>query len=203
MDDETYCFSDFNQIRGPEFYVAHSPGEVSPKYKNRRTTKFPKKYFVWQAICSCGQKSEEFVTQGSLNTDIYVKECLKKRLLPVIESHTIAVIFWPDLATCHYGKKAKEFYDENKINIVPKEGNPPNCPELRPIEKYWAHMKSYLKGTKSRTSNLKDFRRKWRYQSILLSNGYVQSLMSSLRSQVRIFGVENNLTSFVLLCLSL
>ena len=80
-------------------------------------------------------------------------------------------MFWPDLATCHYGKKAKKFYDENEINIVPKETNPPNCPELWLIEKYWAHMKSYLKGTKSITSNLKDFRRKWRYQSKLLSKG--------------------------------
>ena len=115
-------------------------------------------------------------------------------------------MFLPDLVTSLYGKKAKEFYDENKINIVPKEGNPPNCPELRPIEKYWAHMKSYLKGTKSRTFNLKDFRRKWRYQSKLLSKGFVQSLMNSLRSQnlrSEFFGAENNLTSFVLLCLSL
>jgi len=70
-------------------------------------TKFPKKYLVWQAICSRGQKSEEFVTQGSLNTDIYVKECLKKRFLPLIESHTIPFMLWSDLATCHYGNKAK------------------------------------------------------------------------------------------------
>ena len=107
------------------------------------------------------QKCEEFVTQGSLNTDIYVKEYLKKRLPPFIESHTIPVMFWPDLATFHYGKKAKEFYDENEINILPKEVNPPNCPELQPIKKYLAQLKSHLKGSYLNIGSLPFRRRLW------------------------------------------
>jgi len=187
MDDETYCVCDFNQIPSQEFYVARRLGETSARFKIRKATKFPKKYLVWQAICSCGQKSEEFVTPGTLNSEVYVTECLKKRLLPLIEAHTIPVMFWPDLATCHYGKKAKEFYEENGINIVQKEANPPNCPELRPIERYWAHIKRKLKGTKSTTTNVKDFQKKWKIQSNLLSDTYVQNLMSSVKSNVRKF----------------
>ena len=118
-------FPIFSQIRGLEFYVAHSRDEVSQKYKNRRTTKFPKKYLVWQAICSCGQKSEGFVTQVSLKRSFFY-------ILRAIPFQLCFGQIWK----CHYGEKAKEFYDENEINNVPKEANPANCRELRPIEKY-------------------------------------------------------------------
>ena len=66
-----------------------------------------------------------------------------------------------DLATCHYGKLTMEWYKENGFNIVPKNANSPNCPELRPIEKYWAIMKRKLLLTKESVKNEKDFQRKW------------------------------------------
>ena len=46
--------------------------------------KFAKKFLV----CECSERSSCFVTTGTINTEIYIKECLKKRLLPFLRSHT-------------------------------------------------------------------------------------------------------------------
>ena len=45
-------------------------------------------------------------------------------------------IFWPDLARCHYFRQTVAWMDEN-VNFVPKEINPPNVPQARPIENFW------------------------------------------------------------------
>ena len=61
--------------------------------------KFCKKFLVWQAICKCGKRSSCFVTKETIKTEIYIKECLKKRLSPFLRSHTGNPLFWPDLAS--------------------------------------------------------------------------------------------------------
>ena len=68
----------------------------------------------------------------------YVKESLQKRFLPLIKSHDNGPVIWPYLTSYHYGKLAMERYKQNDVNIVPKTAHPPNCLELRVIEKYWA-----------------------------------------------------------------
>ena len=40
------------------------------------------------------------------------------------------VIFWPDLALCHYAKKTQEFLTENGLFFVPQDHNPPNAPQI-------------------------------------------------------------------------
>ena len=34
----------------------------------------------------------------------HILECLQKRLLSLIKSHDNGPVFWPDLASSHYGK---------------------------------------------------------------------------------------------------
>lgn len=72
---------------------------------------------------------------------VYIEQCLQKQLLPFLRDHTGPVLFWPDLASCHYAKKIIKWYKENDVKLVAKTANPPNCPELRPIENYWALVK--------------------------------------------------------------
>ena len=116
---------------------------------------------VWQAICTCGLRSSSFITTGSVNTEIYIKEGLQNRLLPFLRKHKVSIFFWPDLTTCHYSKKAIEWYKTNNVIFVPKEANHPNCPELSPIERYWALVKKHLKATKGSAKNENDFGKKW------------------------------------------
>lgn len=187
LDDETYIKSDFKQIPGKEYYVAKEKGGVPPKFKAKKLTKYPKKYLIWQAICTCGRRSQIFTTTGNVNQDIYVNECLQKKLLPFIKSHKGSVLFWPDLATCHYGRLAKEWYEKNNIVVVPKEANPPNCPELRPIETYWAQLKTNLRKTKATAKDISDFKRKCKRGADAVHDKTVLSLMEGMKRKVRIF----------------
>ena len=84
--------------------------------------------------------------------------------------HSMPILFWSDLASCHYDNVAKKFYEDSNINVVPKDANPPNCPELRPIKKYWAHIKRKLKTTKYKTSNIAEFPKMWWTQSKSITN---------------------------------
>ena len=52
-------------------------------------------------------------------------------------------IFWPDLAGCHYSKQTVVWMGEH-FKLVPKEINPPNVSQARPIENFWVCF-----GTKS------------------------------------------------------
>ena len=61
------------------------------------------------------------MTSGTINSEIYVKECLQKRLLLFISKHRGSAFFWPDLASCHYSKMALNWYKDNNINFVPKD----------------------------------------------------------------------------------
>lgn len=187
MDDETYVKADFRQLPGQEYYVSKFLGDVDRKYKERKITKFPKKYLVWQAICSCGLKSRVFVTTGTVNQQIYTQECLQKRLLPLLQQHNISTVFWPDLATSHYGKDAMKWYHDNGVNIVLKDSNPPNCPELRPIERYWGLVKRELKHIKSGTVDEKKFKLKWKKASDKIDERGVRTLMEGVKRKTKAF----------------
>lgn len=187
MDDETYCHADFNQLTGPEFYTATMKDGVSPKFTQKKTSKYPKRFMIWQAICKCGLRSEEFVVKGTLNAAVYIDECLNRRLLPFIQQHGGSVLFWPDLATSHYAKTTMKWYQDNNVVVVPKDANPPNCPELRPIERYWALMKRALKKTKRTAKNEKAFRNNWRRAYTEVDESTVKKLMSNLNKKTRDF----------------
>ena len=59
-------------------------------------------------------------------------------MIPFIREHhqDSNYIFWPDLASCHYSKQTVAWMDEN-VKFVPKDINPPNVPQARPIENFW------------------------------------------------------------------
>lgn len=187
MDDETYIKADFKQIPGQEYCTAKDKKLVPDKFKKKMLSKFPKKHLIWQAICTCGKRSKIYVAEGTINQDIYEKECLQKLLLPFIRSHNVSTLFWPDLASCHYSKKVLKWYEDNGIAVVPKEANPPNCPELRPIEKYWAHLKTKLKKTNKIAKDRSDFKRRCTLASGKIPESSVYNLMAGMKRKVRLF----------------
>lgn len=143
------------------------PRSGRPKSANwpKLVEKFGRKVLVWQAICQCGQRSRPFFHEGTINTEIYVDQCLKKRLLPFLKSHSKSTIFWPDLATSHYASATLQWYRKNNVRFVEKDFNPPNSPELRPIEKYWALVKAVLRKEGRTAKSLSDFSLLWRSRS--------------------------------------
>lgn len=187
MDDETYIKMNFKQLPGRSYYYARKRGCVAGKFKNIPIDKFGKKALIWQAICRCGLKSRAFVTFSSITSDLYIKECLQKRLLPFIRQHRSPVKFWPDLATCHYSNATKEGYEANNVDVLPKRMNPPNCPELRPIERYWAivkgKMRRSVRNAKNRGAMLVAFNK----YAAQVDRKSVRALMANIKKNTRKF----------------
>ena len=86
MDDETYVPADPDQVPGREFYSELLGRPLDDDRKVKKKEKFCEKFLVWQAISSDGQVCEPFIMKGSMNSDVYLKECVRKRLIPFIES---------------------------------------------------------------------------------------------------------------------
>ena len=86
MDDETYLKLNFKTIPGHKFYMGVCRKKVKAKFKTIKLKKFPQKIMVRQAICQCGLKTQSFVTNFTINSEIYQKNSLEKHLLPVMQS---------------------------------------------------------------------------------------------------------------------
>ena len=142
---------------------------------------------VWQAICSCGRRSSAYIAKGNMRAETYIKECLQKRFLPFTRSHNPNPLFWPDLASIHYAKKTMEWYEANNIDIVPIEANPPNCPHLRPVEKYWAILKQKLHRSQKSALNYLSFARLWAGVTKMVLDPVVKRLMSGLGGKINKF----------------
>jgi hypothetical protein len=185
LDDETYIKADFNTLPGPQYYTK-SKGETLPEHQTTiGQEKFGPKFLIWQAICECGLRSQAYVVQGTLKTDQYIKEMLKKRLLPFIRKHNERCLFWPDLAPSHYAKNTQKFMRENGIHFVEKNMNPPNVPQCRPIERYWALVKAELRKTGKTAKDEKEFLKMYNEAARKIPRETVANLMSSMRRNLR------------------
>lgn len=187
LDDETYVKMDFGQLPGQKFYLATARGDVPAKFKFMFMDKFAKKMMIWQGICTCGAKTPVFVTTKTMDSKLYKEECLKKRVLPFIKAHEGPVKFWPDLASCHYSREVVQWYRDNGVDFIEKELNPPNCPQFRPIEKYWAIMKQKLKKTGKMARDAAGMVRFWNKLAKEVDTAAVQRLMGGISRKVRNF----------------
>ena len=84
-DVETYIKYDHQKIPGAVYNISKYRGEAVKKFKYTKHDKFAKKVLIWQSICSCGKKIAPYINESTLTSQIYVKECLQKRLLPLIK----------------------------------------------------------------------------------------------------------------------
>ena len=187
MDDETYCKLDSTTLPGPQFYNAVVGEMVPDDRKTIGLEKFGKKVLVWQAICSCGKKSLPYFTTGTINGEIYRNECIKKRLVPLYRQHDDPPLFWPDIASAHYASATLDLMKTFGISFVGKEVNPPNCPELRPIERYWAIIKRHLRKDGREAQSIDEFKKMWKSASRKILQKSVKRLMKGVRQKVRQF----------------
>lgn len=163
IDDETYVHLDPSDVPGRKFYHATNPKDVKYEDKIKPKAKFPKKILVWQAMDENGRVSRPYFAEGTINAKIYLKDCLKARLLPFLsEHHEINdVLFWPDMATSHYAKQVTGYLEEKNINFVHKADNAPNVPQARGIETFWAQCKSRYSKRKTKPKNIRGFSQIW------------------------------------------
>lgn len=188
QDDETYLKCDFQQMPGQEFYSKRVGTFVDGKFRSKYVDKFAKKHLIWQAICSCGHRTPPYVKTGTLKSAEYIKECLQKKILPLYRQHIIPPVFWPDLATIHYSRDAVSWFEENQVAYVKKCHNPPNTPELRPIEHYWALLKRNIKKRSSAAFDIVSFKAKVNGAIKTIAENTVQNLMAGIKRKARMFG---------------
>uniref|UniRef100_A0AC35TUS9 DDE_3 domain-containing protein n=1 Tax=Rhabditophanes sp. KR3021 TaxID=114890 RepID=A0AC35TUS9_9BILA len=191
MDDETYVPMDPKNVPGREFYSATSRTAIPINVRARTKKKYAGKFMIWQAIDENGNITKPFVTDKSMNWEVYL-HCLNKFLLPFIKKHQTdtPMLFWPDMATCHYQKDVKKFLKENKINFVDKIENAPCVPHLRPIEKFWALCKAEYKKEVSPSTSVKEMEKTWTKISKRVANKSGQALFDGLRGKLRLTARE-------------
>ena len=63
-------------------------------------------------------------------------------------------LFWPDLAFSHYSGATLNWLRQHKVDFFGKHCSLPNCPELHPIERYWAIVKGKLRFNVKEAKNI-------------------------------------------------
>ncbi|KAL4510759.1 hypothetical protein ABPG72_004913 [Tetrahymena utriculariae] len=163
MDDESNFTLKNSHINGNPYYYSSNKSKTPAKVKFN-----PKKNS--KRNCQSGQLSQ------------------KKKLLPFIRENHINdnFIFWPDLSTSHYAKSVQQFMTNNNINFVPKEQNPPNTPEVRPIEDFWLYLKGQVYNNNWEAKNISQLKRKINICIKKIDQNYIKNLMSSIPKRLNL-----------------
>lgn len=140
IDDEKYFTFSGHNMPGNAGYYSNDKSNCPDEVRFAGKEKFPTKILVWIAISDRGMSKPLIRPSNAeaIKSDIYISECLEKRLLPFIHEYhqDFKYMFWPDLARAHYSAATVGWMDEN-VNYVAKRLNPPNVPQARPIENFW------------------------------------------------------------------
>lgn len=180
--DESYFLKNPSEVLGREYYHCSNKKVVDRQLKIKPTGKFPEKFLVWQAIGVDGNRSEPLIiSRHSMNSEIYLKDCIIDRLVPFIKKYylTDSVLFWPDLATAHYTHAVLDALEAEGIEVVRKEHNPPNLPQARGIERYWALVKAEYRKRTTPPTNLTGFKRMYLIDSAKVTKDTVKRVMRS------------------------
>ena len=142
---------------------------------------------IWQAIDEKGNVCKPYITDATLNSETYLRECIKKRLLPFIHQHhkTRKIFFWPDLASCHYASSVQVSLKELGISFPPRNENPPSVPQVRPIERFWALCKARYSQLPKPPKSLQGFKRIWSRISKEVAQKSGKKLMKKTRVLLR------------------
>lgn len=186
MDDESYFTVEGNEWQ-EKYYFESSEHEAPKTSKYISKTKFPGKVLLWLAISECGISEPVFFKGGlAVNANVYNEKCIPK-LEKFIKKHhqNDKIVFWPDLASSHYAKATIDNLNSRKINFVPKESNPPNVPQLRPIETFWANLKRNVYKSGYRAKNVDCLIQKIRKELKTIDTEGIQRSMAEVPKKIR------------------
>ena len=188
MDDEKYFTLTNESMSTNRGFYTSDPSITPSDVKFKRTQKYCTKVLVWIAISENGISKPFFSKQAqAINEITYLKHCIKARLMSFIKTYHNKenILFWPDLATSHYAESVISFLEEQNINVVPKEKNPQNCPQTRPVETIWQILeeKVYAGGWEAKTIDQLKGRIQQQLKEIDMKS--VQVMFSSIKKQLR------------------
>lgn len=129
---------------GNDGFFSSNKENTPPSVKYRQKKKYGPKDLVWVAVSEDCHADPFFRTGGmSINGEVYREKCIRARLKPsIIEVHSEdEIMFWPNLAAAHYAHATTALYEGLEIPFLPRDGNPPNVPQLWPIEHFWGLLK--------------------------------------------------------------
>ena len=196
MDDESYFSLAGDEYSSNRGYYTDNKTLCPIHVKCKSRLKFPPRVLMWIAISEDGFFCKPFfLEKGNMNGNVYLKKCIKKRLLPFIAQKN-PTVFWPDGATAHYKKCVKEFLDDNEISYVAQNQNPPKVPELRPIEQFWSLLKQcvYSNGYRANSKASLITRIKAKLKNV--DTAVVQHMMEKVKTKVRSVG-DNGIDSII------
>ena len=127
MDDEKFSTLINESVSTNRGFYTTDPDLSPAAVKFKRTQKYSAMVMVWIALCEKGISEPFFAKQHqSVNEETHLEHCIKGHWMPFVNRYhdPNKVLFWPDLASSHYASRVIDFFDEQKIELVPKEKNP-------------------------------------------------------------------------------
>ena len=188
LDDEKYFdFSGDNVQCNQRFYIT-DPSTTPSDIKYKKKKKFAPKLLIWMAMSSKGV-SNVYVhkSKQAITTDIYLNECINKKLLPFIEKHYKRnnYIFWPDKASAHYADVVIKRLRTKNINVVTKSNNSPNVPQARPIDTLWSLLEQKTYARNWQAKNLDSLACRIKAKVKELDQKMLQAMVKTIRKQLR------------------
>ena len=128
-----------------------------------------------------------FPSRQNVNGEYYREWMLRRVVRPFIDIHypDRNYWFWFDLAPGHTAQATVDVLRELDIDFVEENLNPPNCPQLRPIERFWAHLKRKVYESGWEARDLKQL--KERIEKVVrdIEPSYFTRLMKNVNHKIR------------------
>lgn len=188
LDDEKYFTLSNSEIKGNDGFYTEDFHAAPDNVKFKRKAKFEDKILVWCAISSAGasQPYVGHVRGEAITAGLYIQRCLPKLLRFIHDHHNNdEIMFWPDLASCHYARQTRDWLEANNIPFVPKIDNLPNVLQARPIEEFWALLSRKVYDNGWEAENEEQLRRRIFQKIREIDVATIQSLMRHLRTKIR------------------
>ena len=184
MDDESY-FKLYGHQDNKYFY--EHPNGTCDAIKYIRKEKFEPKLMVWMAISPrAASPLVIFPTKQNINGEFYREFILRQVVKPFVDCHYPDgnYLFWPDLAPGHTASETVDLLHELDINFIEEDFNPPNSPQLRPIERFWSHLKRrvYMNGWEA--DNLKQLQKRIEKTVETFPPSYFVKLMKNVNKRI-------------------